>query len=188
MLEIPLRLDPKHTKEQPQQLKLIIVQDDLIQQKVDAIVNPTDEILSGGGGLDAIIHRAAGPKLREECNKLKHINTGDAKITLGFELAAKYIIHTVGPVYKDGKHGEPELLARCYKSIIQVARENNLTSVAIPAISTGVFKYPAREAAQVVRDAVYQDLKENGPGSLQEIRFVLWEKEKFEIYKKVFSV
>lgn len=186
MLEIPLRLDPKYIKEQLQQLNLIIVQDDLIQQKLDAIVNPTDERLSGGGGLDALIHQAAGPKLRDECNKLRHINTGEARITPGFDLAAKYIIHAVGPVYKDGKHSEVELLAHCHKSILQVARENNLNSVAIPAISTGVFKYPAKEAAQVVRDAVYQDLKENGQGSLQEIRFVLWEQKKFEIYKSVF--
>lgn len=168
-------------------IKIIIIKGDLINQKVDAIVNPTDKVLSGGGGLDAIIHQASGPKLREVCDKLQNCATGEAKITPGFELAAKYVIHAVGPVYRDGKHGESELLARCYRNILQLARNNNLRSIAIPAISTGVFKYPCEEAAPVVREAVYQDLEENGPGSLQEIRFVLWEKKKFGIYKKVFN-
>ena len=187
MLEIPLELNLKYISEHQPPFKFTIVKGNLIKQHVDAIVNPTDEILSGGGGLDAIIHQAAGTELREECNKLQNCNTGDAKITPGFELATKYIIHAVGPVYQDGKHHEPELLAHCYKSILQLARDNNLTSIAIPAISTGIFQYPHEEAARVVYEAVLQDLKENGQGSLQEIRFVLWKQEMFDIYKRVFS-
>ena len=188
MLEIPFEVPQKYSSEHSQSLKFLLLQGNLIDQEVDAIVNPTDEILSGGGGLDAIIHRAAGPKLRKACDKLQNCDTGDAKITPGFELAAKYVIHAVGPEYKDGQHGEPELLARCYRKILQMAKDNNLTSIAIPAISTGVFKYPCEEATPVVREAIYQDLEENGPGSLKEIRFVLWEQGKFDIYRRVFSV
>jgi len=185
MLELRLNLAPN--KEASRPVRLIILQGDIIQQQVDAIVNPTDEILSGGGGLDAIIHQAAGPRLRAACNEVRSCKTGEAIITPGFDLAAKYVIHAVGPVYIDGEHNEPELLARCYRSILALARKNNLASIAIPAISTGVFKYPCEEAAQVVHSTLVQDLTENGCGSLHEIKLILWEQEKFNIYKKVFS-
>lgn len=174
-------------------IRLVIMQGDLITQDVDAIVNAANESLSGGGGIDGMVHRAAGDELYEECKTLHGCGTGNAKITKGYKLKAKYIIHAVGPVYPDYPEKDPEgcaaaasLLADCYRNILRVARENNLSSIAIPAISTGIFGYPTDQAAQVVHDTLYEDLQKNGQGSLQEIRFVLWEDEKYNIYEQVF--
>jgi len=159
---------------------------DITKLKVDAIVNAANSTLLGGGGVDGAIHRAAGPELREYCSTLGGCPTGEARITPGFRLPAKYIIHTVGPVYRGGNHNEPELLYSCYKNSILLAHQNNIKSIAFPAISTGVYGYPFREATQIAIKSVANTLKElNFP--LIHVIFVAYSSEAFEIYKEVLT-
>ena len=162
-------LGPLKSGEIAKPLQITILQGNLITQEVDAIVNPANESLLGGGGVDGQIHRAAGPQLVKECATLGGCKTGNVKITKGYNLTARHVIHAVRPIYPDepdnpqnpGYLAECEeasdLLASCYKNILRVARENNLKSIAIPAISTGIFGYPTDKAALVVRETVYND-------------------------------
>ena len=132
-----------------------IIQGDITALAVDAIVNAANQVMLGGGGVDGAIHRAAGPELYEACLKVPEVRpgircpTGEARITPGFNLPAKFVIHTVGPVYRDGLHGEPEKLAACYRNSLALAAENGCKSIAFPCISTGIYGYPKEEEAQI---------------------------------------
>jgi O-acetyl-ADP-ribose deacetylase (regulator of RNase III) len=145
---------------------------DITKEHVDAIVNAANSGLRGGGGVDGAIHRAGGPAIMDECRKIGGCPTGDAKVTTGGKLPAKYVIHAVGPVYRDGKHGEPELLASCYRRSLEIAREKGLKSVAFPAISCGVYGYPIPEAARIAVNTVKSYVEAN-PG-IDRVRFVLF--------------
>lgn len=163
--------------------RLQVIQGDITQLKVDAIVNAANERLSGGGGVDGAIHHAAGPLLGEACRTIGGCPTGQARITPGFELPAKYIIHTVGPVWHGGGHGEPELLASCYRQSLLLAKEHGLKSVAFPAISTGVYGYPSEEAARVAVETVAAFLSDE-PG-IESVLMVCFDQKTYFAYQKL---
>lgn len=147
-----------------------IVISDITTLSADAIVNAANSSLLGGGGVDGAIHRAAGPRLREACIPLQGCKTGEAKITPGFGLPARWVIHTVGPIWQGGEHGEPELLARCYTNALQVAQAAGCRTIAFPAISTGVFRFPKGLAAQIALRAVRQWARDH-EGSAFQVQF-----------------
>ena len=145
---------------------------DIVREPLDAIVNAANSRLLGGGGVDGAIHRAAGPQLLAACRRLHGCATGDAKITPGFDLPARHVIHTVGPVWQGGSQGEAELLASCYRRSLEVAAESDVQSIAFPAISTGVYGYPANAAAQIAVATVL----ESTPASVALVRFVCFDR------------
>ncbi len=138
-----------------------IIQGDITTLAMDAIVNAANSSLLGGGGVDGAIHQAAGPDLLEECKTLNGCPTGEARITGGYELSARYVIHTVGPVWHDGLHGEKELLGNCYRNSLMLAAENEIGSIAFPCISTGVYGYPIEKACRVAIPMVKAFLRAN---------------------------
>lgn len=164
---------------------LELVQGDITQQGTDAIVNAANPTLLGGGGVDGAIHRTAGPDLLAECRTLDGCETGDAKITKGYNLKARHVIHTVGPVYRRDGARAPELLASAYRRSMEVASENQLKSVAFPSISTGAYGYPLDEAAPIALGTVRDFLKEHP--EIELVRFVLFDQKTLGVYKEVLT-
>ena len=156
---------------------------DITHEMTDAIVNAANSSLLGGGGVDGAIHRAGGPAILEECRRLGGCPTGDAKLTGGGRLAASHVIHTVGPVYRDGRHGEPDLLASAYRRSLEVALEHHLRSIAFPSISTGAYRYPIAEAAPLALRTVAGFLEQH-PGQLDLVRFVLYGARDLAVYSE----
>ena len=156
-----------------------IVKTDITQLAVDAIVNAANSSLLGGGGVDGAIHKAAGPELLAHCRALGGCATGEAKITPGFALPAKYVIHTVGPVWQGGQHGEPALLRSCYEHCLQLAERHGIDSLAFPAISTGVYGYP-KESACTIAVACVSEWQDVHP---KQVLFTCFDEHTFALYK-----
>jgi O-acetyl-ADP-ribose deacetylase len=160
--------------------RLEVVQGDITQQVVDAIVNAANESLLGGGGVDGAIHRAAGSQLLEACRKLGGCQTGQAKITPGYKLPARWIIHTVGPVWQGGHYQEEELLAQCYRNSLALAVQNSISTIAFPAISTGVYGFPLDRATQIAVGEVKNFLIQNS--SIEQVKFVCFGTTAYQCY------
>jgi O-acetyl-ADP-ribose deacetylase len=162
---------------------LHICQGDITQIDVDAIVNAANTSLLGGGGVDGAIHRAAGPKLMEECYALHGCKTGDAKLTKGYNLKARYVIHTPGAFFKDGSSGEAALLRKSYLSCMDIAKDLSLKSIAFPAISTGMYRYPKDEAATIALTSVIEHMTDKK--YFPQVYFILFDKENYSIYLNI---
>jgi O-acetyl-ADP-ribose deacetylase (regulator of RNase III) len=162
--------------------RIEIVHGDVTKLDVDAIVNAANTTLLGGGGVDGAIHRAAGPELLAECRTLGGCRPGEAKITRGYRLPARFVIHTVGPVWRGGKHGEPETLANCYLNSLQLAVENEIKTLAFPAISCGAYGYPIEEAARIALETTREFLAVSY--ELQKVIFVVWGEDVYDAYRK----
>jgi O-acetyl-ADP-ribose deacetylase (regulator of RNase III) len=160
--------------------KIELIQADITKQKVDVIVNAANTTLLGGGGVDGAIHRAAGPELLEECCKLGGCPTGEARITRGYRLAAKHVIHTVGPIWNGGRSGEDELLRKCYQNSLALAEENGLKSIAFPSISTGAYNFPIDRASPIAIDAGRTFVKASTV--VERVLFVCFSRNDFDVY------
>jgi len=162
--------------------KIELIQTDITTLGVDAIVNAANTSLLGGGGVDGAIHRAAGPQLLEECSKLNGCPTGEARITRGYLLPAKQVIHTVGPVWYGGANNEEQLLASCYKNSLTLALEHGIESIAFPNISTGVYRFPKIRAAEIAIREVSSFLKKHK--KIERVIFAVFDKENYQIYRE----
>ncbi|HNW50148.1 MAG TPA: O-acetyl-ADP-ribose deacetylase [Prolixibacteraceae bacterium] len=163
--------------------RIEIIRGDITRLEVDAIVNAANSSLLGGGGVDGAIHRAAGPELLAECRTLNGCPTGEAKITKGYNLPARFVIHTVGPIWNDGYHEEPELLSSCYRKSLKLAVKNGVKTIAFPNISTGVYRFPKNRAAHIALETVVDFLKKET--SLEKIIFCTFDDENFSIYNQL---
>ncbi|GMR00317.1 MAG: O-acetyl-ADP-ribose deacetylase [Zetaproteobacteria bacterium] len=159
------------------------VMTDITQLEVDAIVNAANESLLGGGGVDGAIHRAAGPELLAECRSLGGCPTGQAKITKGYRLPAKWVIHTVGPVWHGGNRGEDHLLAACYRNCLDLAQQYQVRSIAFPAISCGVYRFPIKRAAHIAVETVRTFLQEQRDTSIEQVMFACFDEKIREVYE-----
>jgi O-acetyl-ADP-ribose deacetylase (regulator of RNase III) len=162
---------------------LEVVEGDITRQDTEAVVNAANEQLRVGGGVDGAINRAGGPKIQEEARKIGHCPTGSAVITTGGDLRAKYVIHTVGPIYKNGMSGEPQLLASAYRESLKLASARGIKSLAFPSLSTGVYGYPVADAARVALSTIKEYLMEHP--EIELVRFVLFGKPTYEEYARV---
>lgn len=170
-----------------EQARIEIVKGDITKIHVDAIVNAANKSLEGGGGVDGAIHAAAGPRLLEETKTLGGAETGEVKITEGYNLNAKYVLHAVGPVYKDGESGEAELLAACYKNALDLAVEREIRTIAFPSISTGVYGYPKEEAAEIAFNSIIDTLGSSAYDDIKTVVFVSYDDETYDIYRKLYN-
>jgi O-acetyl-ADP-ribose deacetylase len=160
--------------------RISVVEGDITRQRVDAIVNAANNSLLGGGGVDGAIHRAAGPELLAECRTLGGCPTGQAKITAGYRLPARWVIHTVGPIWEGGDRGEDVLLASCYRNSLALAVAHDVRSIAFPAISTGVYRFPLNRATEIAVAEVARFLA--GDATVEQVTFVCFSHETYEVY------
>ncbi len=163
--------------------RIFVEKGDITRQKVDAIVNAANNSLLGGGGVDGAIHRAAGPELVEYNRRLGGCLTGEAKISPGFKLKAKYVISTVGPIWKDGNHDEDKLLAKCYQNSLEMAVENHVKTIAFPSISTGAYHFPLKRAAEIAVEEVKNFLTKND--DLEKVVFVAFDDDTYSTYNSI---
>lgn len=163
--------------------KIKIIKGDITQLEVDTIVNAANNSLLGGGGVDGAIHRAAGPELLQECKTLNGCTTGEAKLTKGYRLPARYVIHTAGPVWQGGKNNEDELLASCYRKSLELTVNHHIKTIAFPAISCGIYRFPPERATTIAVREVIDFLKKET--NLEQVVFVCFSQEMYEIYKKI---
>jgi O-acetyl-ADP-ribose deacetylase len=161
-------------------VRIEVVEADITGQDVDAVVNAANAALAGGGGVDGAIHAAAGPELARACRELGGCPTGEVRVTPGFRLPARWIIHAVGPVYRDGRQGEAELLASCYRRAVEAAADLGVTSMAFPAISTGVYGYPRQEAGRIAVDTL-----RGARSTVEEVRLVAFDPATAGIYRRL---
>jgi O-acetyl-ADP-ribose deacetylase len=162
---------------------IFIVQGDITTQLVDAIVNAANNSLLGGGGVDGAIHQAAGPMLLEECRTLRGCETGNAKMTRGYNLPANYVIHTVGPIWQEGTHDEDTLLANCYRSCFALARKHGIRTIAFPSISTGVYRFPVKRASRIALKEIFLELETNT--ELERVLIVCFDRITHETYLSI---
>ncbi len=165
--------------------KIEVIKGDITKLEVDAIVNAANRSLLGGGGVDGAIHRAAGKELLKECRTLNGCNTGQSKITKGYNLPAKYVIHTVGPVWYGGKNNERELLKSCYETALNLAKENNIKTIAFPAISCGVYHFPLDEASKIATDTIREYIIKCD--CFEKVIFIDINDKIIEIYKRILN-
>lgn len=162
-------------------MKIEVYKGDITTLKVDAIVNAANSSLLGGGGVDGAIHRAAGPELLSECEKLNGCSTGKAKITMGYRLPSRYVIHTVGPIWRGGNQDEDKLLADCYRNSLKLARKFGIRSIAFPAISTGVYMFPLERASKIAFKEVTDFLQSDS--SIEKVIFVCYDIKTYQVYE-----